>query len=203
MDISTLIAGLLTIAILTFLYRDNPIYKMAEYLLVGVAIGYALVIAWTSTVMDLLVEPLAGGKLSLLVPLILGLMMFARIFPKAAPISRIPLAILIGSGAGAAIPAMLGPRILTQMSDTIGNVVGTSAGPSISGLIVLIGLMATLSYFYFSRPQTGALGVSSRIGTYFLMIFFGATFGYTVMSRMSTFIGRAEFLLSDFLGLLK
>ncbi len=203
MDISTLIAGLLTIAILTFLYRDNPIYKMAEYLLVGVAIGYALVIAWTSTVMDLLVEPLAGGKLSLLVPLILGLMMFARIFPKAAPISRIPLAILIGSGAGAAIPAMLGPRILTQMSDTIGNLVGTSAGPSISGLIVLIGLLATLSYFYFSRPQTGALGVSSRIGTYFLMIFFGATFGYTVMSRMSTFIGRAEFLLSDFLGLLK
>lgn len=203
MDISTLIAGLLTIAILTFLYRDNPVYKMAEYLLVGVAIGYALVIAWTSTVMDLLVEPLAGGKLSLLVPLILGLMMFARIFPKAAPISRIPLAILIGSGAGAAIPAMLGPRILTQMSDTIGNVAGTSAGPSISGLIVLIGLIATLSYFYFSRPQTGALGVSSRIGTYFLMIFFGATFGYTVMSRMSTFIGRAEFLLSDFLGLLK
>ncbi len=69
MDISTLIAGLLTIAILTFLYRDNPIYKFAEYLLVGVSIGYALVIAWTSTMMDLLFEPLAGGKFSLIVPL--------------------------------------------------------------------------------------------------------------------------------------
>lgn len=202
MDISTLIAGLLTIAILTFLYRDNPVYKMAEYLLVGVAIGYALVIAWTSTVMDLLVEPLADGKFSLLIPLILGLMMFARIFPKAAPISRIPLAILIGSGAGAAIPAMLGPRILAQMDDTIFTTIDAGSF-FISSLVILIGLLATLSYFYFSRPQTGALGVSSRIGTYFLMIFFGATFGYTVMSRMSTFIGRAEFLLSDFLGLLK
>jgi hypothetical protein len=33
------------------------------------------------------------------------------------------------------------------------------------------------------------------------MIFFGTTFGYTVMSRMSTFIGRAEFLLTDFFHL--
>ncbi|MBK7141393.1 MAG: hypothetical protein IPH75_04855 [bacterium] len=203
MDINTLIAAILTIAILTFLYRDNPVYKMAEYLLVGVSIGYALVIAWTSTVMDLLVEPLADGKLSLVFPLILALMMFARIFPKAAPISRIPLAILIGSGAGAAIPAMLGPRILNQMNDTVFSTVGGTGEISVSGLIVVIGLFATLSYFYFSRPQTGALGISSKIGTYFLMIFFGATFGYTVMSRMSTFIGRAEFLLSDFLGLLR
>lgn len=202
MDLSTLVAGLLTIAILTFLYRDNPIYKTAEYLLVGVAIGYALVIAWTSTVMDLLVEPLADGKLSLLVPLILALMMFARIFPKAAPVSRIPLAILIGSGAGAAIPAMLGPRILSQMDDTIFAAADPN-GAFVSALVICVGLFATLSYFYFSRPQTGLLGISSKFGTYFLMIFFGATFGYTVMSRMSTFIGRAEFLLSDFLGLLK
>jgi hypothetical protein len=176
---------------------------MAEHLLVGVSIGYALVIAWTSTVMDLLIEPLGDGKFSLIFPLILALMMFARIVPKAAPLSRIPLAILIGSGAGAAIPAMLGPRILTQMTDTVSGFIGTTGSPSISGLVVIIGLFATLSYFYFSRPQVGLLGISSRIGTYFLMIFFGATFGYTVMSRMSTFIGRAEFLLSDFLGLLR
>ncbi len=203
MDINTLIAGLLTIAILTFLYRDNPVYKMAEHLLVGVSIGYALVIAWTSTVMDLLVEPLGDGKFSLIFPLILALMMFARIIPKAAPLSRLPLAILIGSGAGAAIPAMLGPRILTQMTDTVGSFAGSTGSPSVSGLVVIVGLLATLTYFYFSRPHTGLLGISSRIGTYFLMIFFGATFGYTVMSRMSTFIGRAEFLLSDFLGLLR
>jgi hypothetical protein len=203
MDIGTLVAGILTLAILTFLYRDNPIYKLAEYLLVGVSIGYALVIAWTSTMMDLLFEPLAGGTFSLIVPLILGLMIFARMIPKLAPLSRIPLAVLIGSGAGAAIPAMLGPRILAQMSDTIGSLVGTTSGPSLSGFIVLIGLLATLSYFYFSRPQQGALGVSAKVGTYFLMIFFGATFGYTVMSRMSVFIGRAEFILSDFLGLMK
>jgi hypothetical protein len=198
MTFGTLIAGILTLAVLTFLYRDNPIYKMAEYLLVGVSIGYALVIAWNSTLMDLLFRPLiSGNRLDLVIPLILGVMVFARFHPKTTPISRIPLAVLIGSGAGAAIPAMLGPRILSQLTGTITALAGVDGSVSLSGIVVLIGLLCTLAYFYFSREHTGVFGKFAYGGTFFLMIFFGTTFGYTVMSRMSTFIGRMEFLLTD------
>jgi hypothetical protein len=35
-----------------------------------------------------------------------------------------------------------------------------------------------------------------------MMVFFGATFAYTVMSRVALLIGRLEFLLGDWLGLL-
>ena len=70
-------------------------------------------------------------------------------------------------------------------------------------LIVLIGVVCTLTYFYFSREHTGWFGKSARLGTLFLMLFFGTTFGYTVMSRMSTLIGRIEFLLSDAFGLIR
>jgi hypothetical protein len=59
------------------------------------------------------------------------------------------------------------------------------------------GLAASLLYFYFSREHTGALRVVSRVGVAFLMISFGASFGYTVMSRISLAIGRARFLLED------
>jgi hypothetical protein len=200
--LGTIVAGLLTIAVLTFLYRDNPIYKMAEYLLVGVSIGYALVIAWNSTLVDLLLRPLfVQGEIDLIIPLVLGLMVFARFHPKTTPISRIPLAVLIGSGAGAAIPAMLGPRVLSQLSGSVSSLVDAQGIVSISGVIVLIGLLCTLAYFYFSQEHKGVLGKFAYAGTYFLMIFFGTTFGYTVMSRMSTFIGRMEFLLTDFLHL--
>jgi hypothetical protein len=200
MDFGTIIAGLLTLAILSFLYRDNPVYKFAEFLLVGVSVGYALVIAWKSAMMDLLLTPLlGGGDWTLLLPLLLGLMMFGRFHSKTSFVSRIPLAVLIGSGAGAAIPAMLGPRILTQVSGSVVPLMGESGLPNWSGLIVLIGVLTTLAYFFFSREHRGPLGVASRAGTWFLMIFFGTTFGYTVMSRMSTFIGRAEFLLTEFL----
>jgi hypothetical protein len=202
MDLGTIIAGLLTLAILSFLYRDNPVYKFAEYLLVGVSVGYALVIAWKSTLMDLLFEPLFyQQEWLLLIPLVLGLMVFGRFHHKTNSISRIPLAILIGSGAGAAIPAMIGPRILTQISGSIVPLINENGIPNWSEVVVLIGVLSTLSYFFFSKEHRGPLGYSSKIGTYFLMIFFGTTFGYTVMSRMSTFIGRVEFLLSDFLKL--
>ena len=47
----------------------------------------------------------------------------------------------------------------------------------------------------------GSLGVASKLGIYFLMVSFGAGYGYTVMSRISLLIGRFQFLLEDWLGL--
>ncbi|MGH8015754.1 MAG: hypothetical protein ACREBV_06145 [Candidatus Zixiibacteriota bacterium] len=200
MDAGTIIAGVLTLAIFTFLYGDNPIYRMAESLLVGVSIGYVLVITWSNTIMDILYRPLVNdGNLLLLIPLIFGLFMFGRFHRSTTFLSRYSMAVLIGSGAGVAIPAMLGARTLTQLSATIAMVRGDSWLMIFTAVVVIIGLLATLSYFYFSREHKGLMGHSAKIGTYFLMIFFGTTFGYTVMSRMSTFIGRIEFLLSDFL----
>ncbi|MDF1545706.1 MAG: hypothetical protein P1R58_11455 [bacterium] len=202
MDISTIVAGLLTMAILSFLYRDNPVYKMAESLLIGVSIGYTLVIVWTTTIVDLMILPLfAEGKLGLIIPLILGLLMFSRFHPKTASLSKLPIAVMIGSGAGVAIPVMLEARTLKQISATVNPLVSASGTPDIAALVVLIGVLCTLSYFYFSREHTGLFGQTAKFGTWFLMLFFGTTFGYTVMSRMSTLIGRMEFLLSDFLHL--
>jgi hypothetical protein len=57
-------------------------------------------------------------------------------------------------------------------------------------------------YFYFSKKHEGALGVSAKIGIYFLMVSFGAAFGYTAMARISLLIGRLQFLLGDWLGII-
>lgn len=202
MEVGTIVAGLLTLAIFSFLYRDNPVYKMAESLLIGVSIGYFLVITWTNTLMANLFQPLLGeGELALILPLILGLLMFGRFHGKTSALSRISIAVLIGAGAGVAIPAMLGARTLSQMSATVAPLITDTGGFNLSALVVLVGVLCTLAYFYFSREHRGALGRVAKVGTWFLMVFFGTTFGYTVMSRMSTLIGRVEFLISDFLRL--
>lgn len=202
MDPGTIVAGILTIAILSFLYGDNPVYKMAETLLVGVSMGYVLVITWTNTLMAVLFKPLfVESQFWLVIPFIFGLFMFGRFHKSTSFLSRYSMAVLIGSGAGVAIPAMLGARTLRQMTATVEMVQGDSFFMIFSGLVVVVGLFTTLSYFYFSREHEGIMGRSARVGTYFLMIFFGTTFGYTVMSRVSTFIGRMDFLLSDFLHL--
>ena len=202
MDPGTIVAGILTIAILSFLYGDDPVYKMAETLLVGVSMGYVLVITWTNTLMAVLFKPLfVESQFWLILPLIFGLFMFGRFHKSTSFLSRYSMAVLIGSGAGVAIPAMLGARTLRQMTATVEMVQGDSFFMIFSGLVVVVGLFTTLSYFYFSREHEGIMGRSARVGTYFLMIFFGTTFGYTVMSRGSTFIGRMDFLLSAFLHL--
>ncbi len=204
MEIGAIIAGLLTLAIYSFLYKDNPVYKAAESLLIGLSIGYALVIFWQSTIVDLLVKPLFGeGKLILAMPFVLGLLMFSRFSQKTSWLSRIPIAFMIGAGAGVSIPAMLYARTLKQVSASVAPLFNESGALNLSEMVIVIGLISTLSYFYFSRKNEGAIGKVAKVGTYFLMIFFGATFGYTVMSRLSTLIGRVEFLLTDFLHVIK
>lgn len=203
-DWGTLVAAIATIAIFTFLFGDNPIYRAAESILVGVSVGYAVVITWQNTIVDLLIAPIrSGSDWWLLIPLGLGLMLLGRFFRTTAPLAKLPIALLIGSGAGVAIPAMIDARILSQLKASTAPLVSADIGASISYLVVVVGLVCSLAYFYFSREQTGWFGRLTRTGVYVLMIFFGTTFGYTVMSRMSTLIGRLEFLLADVAGLVR
>jgi hypothetical protein len=61
----------------------------------------------------------------------------------------------------------------------------------LSRVLLLVGLIASLVYFYFSVAQTGAIGKVARFGVYVLMIGFGASFGYTVQGRLALAVGRA------------
>lgn len=204
MDFGTLTAGILTLAIYTFLYKDNPVYRLAESWLIGLSIGYTLVIFWQTTLIDNLFSPLFGeGRAIMIIPLILGLLMFSRFFKNISWMSRIPIAFMIGAGAGVSIPVMLYARTLKQVSASVMPLIGDNGVFNFEALVIAVGLLSTLAYFYFSREHKGAMGKAAKLGTYFLMIFFGTTFGYTVMSRMSTFIGRVDFLLTDFLHVIK
>jgi len=66
-------------------------------------------------------------------------------------------------------------------------------------LIILVGVVSVLVYFFFSVEHSGAVGKVSRVGIWFLMVSFGASFGYTIMARLSLLIGRVTFLLDDWL----
>ena len=40
------LVALLTLSILSFLFKENPLYKAAEHLFVGISAGWAVVIAY-------------------------------------------------------------------------------------------------------------------------------------------------------------
>ncbi len=196
-----------TFSIFSFLYKDNPFYKLAEQVFVGMSAAYWLVYLFYSIMLPNLFAKLLTdfrGNLILLIPAALGLMMLVRLVPKAQWVSRYPIAIMIGTSAGINMVRYAKSDLLSQISATMIN---PFAAPTVSRVIgnflLIIGTICGVYFFYFSKKQEGFSAVPSKLGIWFLMISFGASFGYTVMARISLLIGRLEFLLKDWLHIIK
>lgn len=213
----TWVAAFLTLAIFSFLYKDNPLYKFAEHLFVGLSAGYTAAIYYHNNIYPNIIAHLrtavvtAGthgqflvGEWIYLIPFLLGLLYITIVIPQASWLMRWPFAFVLGAGSGFAIPREIQARILEQIGGTFIYPLReyTSAIGIVNAIIIFVGVLTVLSYFFFSKAHEGALGTSSRIGIIFLMVGFGASFGYTVMARISLLIGRFQFLLGNWLGLI-
>jgi len=199
------LSAFLTLCIFSFLYKDNPFYRFAEHLFVGTSAGYLIALSWHNTVYPNLYVPLIKENQYLYVlPLLLGLLYLTRFIPRFSKLIRIPIAFLLGWGSGVVIPAAIQTDIIKQIQGTLlTREMFTRWDNALWSLIILIGVIATLVYFFFSRERKGVLKPISSVGVIFIMLGFGASFGYTVMARISLLIGRLQFLLGDWLHLIK
>jgi hypothetical protein len=192
------VAALFTLCIYSFLYKDNPFYKFAEHVFAGLSAGYYVGLVWHSIIRQQLIGPLfEEHQILFVIPAILGLLMFTRFVPKIAWVSRISLAFVVGNTAGIVLTQQLHGLVLPQVRNTF------TVAMDFSGIVIIVGVISTLIYFYFSKEHKGALGLVAGLGIWFIMISFGASFGYTVMARVSLLIGRAQFLLINWLHLIK
>jgi hypothetical protein len=209
------IAALLTLCIFSFLYRDNIFYRFAEHLLVGLSTGYFFLVlvyqVFYPKVIVRIRDATEWWDIALTVFVAcLGFLMLSRLpLPFLRPwgwLSRWPMALAVGIGSGMAIPPTLEADILRQVMGAVGVSVIPSGDIAwylaIGNVVLVVGTVAALVYFFFSMPHTGLLGGTAKVGIWVLMLGFGASFGYTVMARLSLFIGRVLFLLRDWLGVI-
>jgi hypothetical protein len=218
------LAAFFTLAIFSFLYGDNPFYKIAEAVLVGVSAAYWMVVGfwdvlvpnlfgkiWPTIVQAWAMPGLSGPEaerdLWYLVPLVLGAMLLWRLSPRGAWIARWPLAFIIGTTAGLRLIAFLHGDFLAQIRNTILPLVVFNQGAldpwmSLQNILVVLGVLCCLVYFFFSFEHKGFVGGTAKVGIWILMITFGASFGYTVMGRIALLAIRLEFLLDDWLWLI-
>ncbi len=205
-DVGILVSAIFTLAVYSFLYRENPLYRLAEHLVVGVSMGYSIAITYDRVIGPRLIEPLlAGNGWILLIPGLLGLLYITRFFPKVAWLSRYPMAFVLGTSMGVGFPLTMKAMILRQLEATVFPMYqpGMPVMTAVGNAIIILGTLAALIYFFFSKPHKGLFfGTGSRIGIWIIMIGFGATFGFTVMGRVSLLIGRIQFLLGDWLGII-
>jgi len=208
------IGAILTLGIFSFLYKDNPFYKFSEALFVGVSAGYWFVVTFWQYFLPKLIDNLAlaytvlvsQGKVDYhwvyLLGGALGILMLLRLLPTMGWLSRWSLAFIVGTTAGLQFTRYLESNGIKQVQATIlPLIVGGSLNNTIGNIVIVVGTFCGLIYFFFSKEHKGAFGGAARVGVLFLMITFGALFGYTVMSRMSLLIGRLDYLFQIWLGL--
>jgi hypothetical protein len=209
------IGAILTLGIFSFLYKDNPFYKFSEALFVGVSAGYWFVYTFWQVFLPKLWDNLALAYMELaangrmdyhwvyVIGGALGVLMLLRLFPNIGWLSRWSLAVVVGTTAGLQFTRYLESNGIIQVKGTIlPLIVGGNLNTTIGNIVIVVGTFCGLIYFFFSKEHKGAFGGAARVGIWFLMITFGALFGYTVMSRMSLLIGRLDYLFTDWLHLI-
>ncbi len=190
------VALALMLAIYSYpLWKENPAYRFAEHTFVAASLAIGLIVnidslrktAW---------NPLVGGQYVMIVPLILGLLMYFLLVPSMRWVSRYPIALIVGSAMGLGIASTPLPSIVNQVISTL-----TVPKPGASSLdwfgfgFIAVGSIASTMYFLLTYEHKGPLKPVTQLGRYFIMLGLGAYFGNTVLFRFSMLAERAKFIL--------
>ncbi len=210
MDMMTIfgawVAAGLTLFLFSFLYKDNPFFKIAEHLYMGVGLAWHIQIIVYKLLIPQIWQPFVkslneGDYFSVamvVIPTILGLSLITQFIPKYSWISRYGFTFMMGYAAGLTLPAGLTTDFINQILGSVepfANLSSLSGFNIINAVIMFIGTICVLFYFFFSVEHTKGIKKVSNIGIYFLMIYFGASFGNTVMARFSLLYGRFDLLV--------
>jgi len=211
--ISAFVGLILTLMVFSYLIGDNPLFRVAVYLFIGVASGYAASIVWHYVLVPKLFQPLTAFNPLSIIALVLGLSLLAKLSPRISWIGSFAMAVLVGVGAAAVVGGALIGTLLPQAQAAIDGFDIRSAGSGLEaasrlfeGLIMLGGTVFTLASFHFSAGRA-ADGAPKRnriiegiawVGRIFIAITFGVLFAGVYMSALTALIERLSFIF-DFI----
>ncbi|WP_299027445.1 hypothetical protein [uncultured Thermanaerothrix sp.] len=204
----SLIAFVLTLAILSYAIGDNPLFRIALYTFVGISAGYLAVVLIDQVIFPRLITPLVNPSTAsgvMAIPLLLSLLLLTRLSPRLSFLGSLPMAFLVGVGAAVIINGALFGTLFTQvraagLSFTFPQSVSSGW---ITGMVLLFGAITTLLYFQFTGRREPGKGIVrpawvewiARIGQGFIAITLGAFFAGVILASLTVLIGRLDFVL--------
>jgi hypothetical protein len=177
------------------LWKENPLYRFAEHTFVALAMAIAIGVNLDALNKVAFYPLVSEGALLMIIPIILGLMIYLLLVPQYRWISRYPVAILVGSSIGLGMAGQLLPNIVSQIINTITPPKAAAAFDWFNFVYIAIGLICVTMYFLLTYEHTGPVKPVTQFGRYFIMLALGAYFGNTVLFRFSMLASRAQFLL--------
>ena len=210
-----LVGFLLSVMVLSYLIGDNFFFRLAASLFVGLTAGYLAVLIIQQVLGPYLWEPLIRGswttRMWTLVPMVLMVLLGLSQISRFSKLGKIPLAFLAGLIAAVTIGGAVFGTLLPQLSALIDpfdleswqGVGGWVQG--VDALIMLLGAVATLSYFHFGQKKPDSprdetnqhpkfIEALSKVGQVFIGITLGAVFAGVFSSALLALIIRIAFI---------
>lgn len=205
-EIVSIVAIVLTIMVLSRIAGDNPLYRIAQYLFVGVSLGLAFVIAYHQVLRPAAraITDSSDGAVIYGIPIALGLLLLPRITRRQeySWLANIPLSLIFGVGAALAVGGAIVGTLVPQILDTSNRSLTGDLSQVIGAVVLAIGTVVTLAAFYYTVPRDTPSGQIvaqiAVVGHWLLMVAFGFFFASAVQSYLSALTERIGFVLSIF-----
>jgi hypothetical protein len=216
--LGTLLGFFFTICVFSYIFGDNVLFRLATYIFIGVSAGYVAVITWYNVIWPQFLAPLLTGsqeqRLFTLGPLVLSVVLLAKVSPRLSRFGNPAMAFLVGVGAATAIGgALLGtlfPQALATINmfdDTALMRTGNYWYGLFQALLFLIGALSALIFFHFTvrrRPdqpaqRPGWVESVANVGQGFIAIALGALFAGVYAASMAALVERLQFTVQSIL----
>ena len=198
-QVAPYIAAVLTVLIFSYLLGDNFLYRIAVHLLIGVAAGYTLIVAFEAVLLPWWRVSFANGLLSPnaafgVLPLLIGVLLAFKLSPRWARFGNLGLAVVLGVGTGVALWGAIVGTLLPLAQQTAHAL---TSDHLLDGIIGVVGTVCTLLYFTYLgvRRPNGQIDsplpirILAKIGQGVIVITLGATFGLVLLSALTVFTG--------------
>jgi hypothetical protein len=198
-----LLGFVLTLFVYSYIWRDNPLYRLAVHLLVGVSAAYAAVIVTQTVFLPIWEEINQPAALSIawIVPFFLAFLLLLKLIRPLAWLGNSAVALLVGVGAAVALIGAISGTLLPQI---------TAAYPdAATGILVALLTVTVLLYFHFTGHLTADGQVimpvwqryAATAGRAVIMITFAALFAGLLNTSIALLAGRVVFFVNQFVTL--
>jgi len=207
-DLGAVLAALLTLFILSYLMGDNPLYRLAASLFVGLTAGYTVVIAWSNVIAPQMVAPLWNAPdnpdlyrtLLAVISFILAITLVLKLFASTTRPASCVTALMVGVGVAVAVGGSIVGTLIPQTNAALIPLWPAQATPNLLEYIVeavcmVVGTVATLWFFYYgarARPGLPAerpawVKTLAPIGEVFLGTTFGVIYAGAIVAGLAVF----------------
>ena len=200
------LAAALALAYFSGIFEENPAFRFVEHLFVGISSANSVVQTYEQYIKGTIEQNMiARGEWHLIVPIVIGLLVYTRFMPNRDVnwLARIPLAFWIGIGSAIVLVRQFRAGFIVNLTATFVPLFTGDIQTTLNNCVLAIGVFCVISYFFFTFEQKGPLAVTAKIGRYMMMLAFGAAYGNTIMARSAVLLGRMQYLLGNWLGIIE